>query len=403
MFTRKKISVLFFLCVLPLLILTGLITRLQNSRPGTALAAPHIAEGPAIRWTDDFESYTPGSTYTTGFPFSNYSHSGLKDMFVFTDQSVSPNQSLKGHGLSNDCGGSLAHRSLEGSGPFEIEVWVRNGNTVQDFTSCHDFYGGIELSTEPTYLGDHRGLLGFVYEEDVNGNPLHHIYGGALEVDEPYPGETRLLLGNYQLATWYKVKIRYEVINTEDVKLTYWVNDQQVGEQILGVRPYEDELAYVGFFVGEHVAWFDDATVYSVGSSPNLGITKDANSPFVVPGGTITYNLKITNQGPISNATGVNVVDTLPAGVVYQSATTTQGSCQHSSGTVTCALGNMAVNATANVQIVVQAPNILGQITNVATVSGDQPDPINGDNTDDAVVTVTNSFYRIFLPTVFKQ
>jgi uncharacterized repeat protein (TIGR01451 family) len=205
------------------------------------------------------------------------------------------------------------------------------------------------------------------------------------------------------VATWYKVKIRYEVISTEDVKLTYWVNDQEVGEQILGVRPFEDDLAYVGFFVGEHVAWFDDAAVYSVGSSPNLAITKDANSPFVLPGETITYNLEITNQGPISDATGVNVVDTLPPGVVYQSATTTQGTCQHNSGTVTCSLGNMAVNATVDIQIVVQAPNTLGQLTNVATVNGDQPDPVSGNNTDDAVVTVTTSVNRLFMPVVLKQ
>ena len=46
-----------------------------------------------------------------------------------------------------------------------------------------------------------------------------------------------------------------------------------------------------------------------------------------------------TTPGPLS-ATGVQLTDTLPAGVTYDSATPSQGTCSQSSGTVSCAVGH---------------------------------------------------------------
>ena len=47
------------------------------------------------------------------------------------------------------------------------------------------------------------------------------------------------------------------------------------------------------------------------------------------------------------------MTDTLPAGVTFGSATPSQGDpCTESSGTVTCALGTLADEATATVEIV---------------------------------------------------
>ncbi|MBA2592590.1 MAG: DUF11 domain-containing protein, partial [Gammaproteobacteria bacterium] len=40
----------------------------------------------------------------------------------------------------------------------------------------------------------------------------------------------------------------------------------------------------------------------------------------------MTYTVPVTNNGP-SNATGVTMTDTLPAGVSFVSATPSQGSC----------------------------------------------------------------------------
>ena len=59
----------------------------------------------------------------------------------------------------------------------------------------------------------------------------------------------------------------------------------------------------------------------------------------------------------------MTLTDTLPAGVVFDSATPTQGTCSESSGTVTCALGTIANGGDASAEVKVRPQNG-GQITN---------------------------------------
>jgi len=75
------------------------------------------------------------------------------------------------------------------------------------------------------------------------------------------------------------------------------------------------------------------------------------DSPHVVaPGSTLTYTIVVTNTNPTTE-TGVTLVDTLSAGVVFTAAASTQGTCMHSSGTVTCAIGTLASGASATVTL----------------------------------------------------
>ena len=55
----------------------------------------------------------------------------------------------------------------------------------------------------------------------------------------------------------------------------------------------------------------------------DLAIVKSASPNPVIAGNALTYALNATNNGP-SNATGVTITDTLPAGVTYASATSSQ-------------------------------------------------------------------------------
>jgi len=61
----------------------------------------------------------------------------------------------------------------------------------------------------------------------------------------------------------------------------------------------------------------------------------------VTAGSPITYTVTASNNGP-SAATGVVVTDTLPAGVTFVSASSTQGTCTNAPGTVTCPVGGLA-------------------------------------------------------------
>ena len=98
-------------------------------------------------------------------------------------------------------------------------------------------------------------------------------------------------------------------------------------------------------------------------------------------GQDLTYTIVATNDGP-GNAAAVEVNDPLPAGAVYQSANTSQGSCTETSGTVSCAIGSVAAGASATVTVVVQ-PSQAGTLTNSATVSTGSfdPDPSTNDGT----------------------
>ncbi len=115
----------------------------------------------------------------------------------------------------------------------------------------------------------------------------------------------------------------------------------------------------------------------------DLAIIKADSPDPVFAGGQLTYTLSVVNNGP-SSATGVTVVDTLPTGITYQSATTTQGTVSQSGNTVTASVGPLAGGATATVTILVTVdPATLGTITNVATVTGNETETNTANNQDD--------------------
>jgi uncharacterized repeat protein (TIGR01451 family) len=123
----------------------------------------------------------------------------------------------------------------------------------------------------------------------------------------------------------------------------------------------------------------ENTTVAAAGDA-DLAITKSDSPDPVATNGNLTYTLIVTNNGP-ADATGVVVTDTLPAGTTYQSNTTSTGTANHASGTVTWNIGSLASGATATIDIIVTAPASTGTITNNASVSGDQTDPVAGNNT----------------------
>ncbi|HEX9410402.1 MAG TPA: exo-alpha-sialidase [Actinomycetota bacterium] len=120
-------------------------------------------------------------------------------------------------------------------------------------------------------------------------------------------------------------------------------------------------------------------------SGVDLSLTKtDAPDPASV-GDDVTYSLTVEQVGGPDVPTGVTLTDTLPAGVVFASATPSQGSCSEASGTVTCNLGTLSGMATVEIKVTPTGP---GTLTDTATVAADQTDLDASNNTATEQTTV---------------
>jgi uncharacterized repeat protein (TIGR01451 family) len=117
-------------------------------------------------------------------------------------------------------------------------------------------------------------------------------------------------------------------------------------------------------------------------TSADVGITLSAPAK-VLPGGTLTYSMTVTNAGRVTS-TGVVVSNVLPAGTVFASASSSQGTVAApavgSHGTVTVNIASIARNATATISIVVTVTAASGTVlTDTAMVTATSQD-LNSSN-----------------------
>jgi uncharacterized repeat protein (TIGR01451 family) len=133
----------------------------------------------------------------------------------------------------------------------------------------------------------------------------------------------------------------------------------------------------------------------TVGGIADLALSKSGSPGTVVTGGTLTYQLAVTNNGP-SAAAGVVLTDHLPAGTSFQSCSMSQGSClgpfvgAPGPVDVVVTLGTISAGNTALATIVVTVTAPAGNsFTNFASVSAATFDPNPLNNTASAFTSVT--------------
>ena len=93
-------------------------------------------------------------------------------------------------------------------------------------------------------------------------------------------------------------------------------------------------------------------------TSANLSITKTDGVTSVTAGDGVvrTYTITVTNGGP-SNATGVSVSDTFPAGFTIGTVTPSQGPACTGLPNFTCALGSLAAGGSATISVTYTVPS----------------------------------------------
>ena len=123
----------------------------------------------------------------------------------------------------------------------------------------------------------------------------------------------------------------------------------------------------------------------------DLALTMSELPNAVLHGTNLVYTVHVRNNGP-DTATATTVTDAVPSGTTYQSVTTTLGTCSHpainGTGTVHCALGNLARGSSVTIMLTVKDTASSGTtLRDTARVSSSTPDPKTTNN----VATLTTS------------
>ncbi|HEX4950055.1 MAG TPA: SBBP repeat-containing protein [Blastocatellia bacterium] len=130
-----------------------------------------------------------------------------------------------------------------------------------------------------------------------------------------------------------------------------------------------------------------DLFVAKLGVDADLAVTQTQLRNPVMVNSNQTYTITAANNGP-SPATGVRISDTLPTGVSFVSATSSQGSCAHNNGVVTCTLGALDKQKSATITLIV-TPTVAGKLNHTVTISSNDPD--NNQTNNRAVLEATVS------------
>ncbi len=115
----------------------------------------------------------------------------------------------------------------------------------------------------------------------------------------------------------------------------------------------------------------NQATILPVTAVTDLSITKTGRPDSALIGSNITYNLAVSNSGAIP-AENLQVIDTLPDGVTFVSATGTGWTCDENSGVVTCERPTLTVGAQADITVQVTVDETaVSPITNNVTITSE--------------------------------
>ncbi len=123
--------------------------------------------------------------------------------------------------------------------------------------------------------------------------------------------------------------------------------------------------------------------------SAGLSLTKTADQSSVAELDPVTFTITVSNAGP-DPATGVQISDSLPAGLTFSSATPSLGSYNSGSGVWTVGTVSVSSTVTLDLQATVDAGTVGDVITNTASVlTLDQVDPVNTNDSDSAAVSIS--------------
>lgn len=323
-------------------------------------SVPVPSSGPMVSGTYEPEEYNSSDFYPSNAPVGPY----VANLSVFGGLNPNGNWSL------------YAYDSAAGDAGGMSNGWAVTVTTITPVNQEADLAAYIEASATQVILG---GSISNLMSVTNNGPSPAQAYltnvlpSGLSFVSASLPSSNYVQNGQTTVYNLGLLGVGSGVTITNVVTTTGGgpqTNTVTVGAAILDPNPGNNSASVV-YTVAEPLADLD-ATVAVTNS--------------VVVNSDLTYELSVSNFGP-SNA--LNVVGTFSlAGLAYVSSSSSQGSVGVANGVVTCSFGTLPVGDTANV-FLTTAPQAVGTLTNVWTVSGSSDDPNLANNTVTTNVNVT--------------
>jgi uncharacterized repeat protein (TIGR01451 family) len=271
-------------------------------------------------------------------------------------------------------GGLANHTFGKASGLGDIELlcsWASIGDRVWRDSNGN----GIQDAGEPDISGVRLQI--FLASDTSYTNPLGTVTTGSVA---DMSGNWRFYVNPFES---YRIRIDPTMFNT--------------GQPLAGLRPtlanathdaQDSDADQNGVIVTQPVgdAQVDITYDFGLASQTNVFITKTGTTSVVV-GSNISYALGYGNNGPIA-AANVNIVDTLPVGVSFVSASPAPTSV--SGQTLTWNLGNVAAGASGTITINATAtPSAANSVTNNVTISTTTTETSTSDNSATHVTVIT--------------
>lgn len=166
------------------------------------------------------------------------------------------------------------------------------------------------------------------------------------------------------------------------------VNEAAAGTTVTNIA----HLGYTTDTTGTDATYTTNPASVPVAEVADVQIRKELSPDQVAAGGEVTATLLVTNRGP-SEATDVVVSDPIPAGWNNVQASSEQGSCTITHGTVVCDLGELADDAEVTITLTgtTDPGSSATALSNVATVTASTFDPAPANNVSGDAVTLTRS------------
>ncbi|MCP4654571.1 MAG: DUF11 domain-containing protein, partial [bacterium] len=310
-------------------------------------AFPEVSAVDYLIWSD----YSPVLVWRDGlFRLVHASgHGGVREIDLLPDGTVLPEERL----LSNHSG--ALH--LDWNGVTAGLLYAHRGDMVFMTTACLD---DDTPPPSPELFGIFDGLT---------------VSLSWTGVDDPESG----------ILSYYLY--RDGVLLAELPSSTFSLDDD--GFVPGGLHVYEIQSYNGAMMESEPTA--ESTVAVATGSAADLEVTKSDSVDPVLAGNPLTYHLTVTNYGP-DEATGVVLVDELPAGVEFVFSDPDAPTCEETAGTVTCDLATLGAGNSIDVTIeVFVEPGTPGVITNVATVAANEADTVAANNSVAEPTTVESA------------